>query len=63
MLTNLLNISLQVTADFLFAATDEESGLDGEQVAMVTKDVATNLMHVYPSGRRTAKDAILAFKH
>ena len=52
-----------LTADFLIAATDEEAGLDGEQVAMVVKDVATDFMYIYPSGRRTAKDAVLALKH
>ena len=52
-----------ITADFLIAATEEEAGLDGEQVAMVVKDVATDFMYIYPSGRRTAKDAILALKH
>ena len=39
-----------LTADFLIAATDEEAGLDGEQVAMVVKDVATDFMYIYPSG-------------
>ena len=52
-----------ITADFLIAATDEEAGLDGEQVAMVVKDVATDFMYIYPSGRRTARDAVLALKH
>ena len=48
---------------FLIAAADEESGLHGEHVAMVVKDVATNFMYIYPSGARTARDAILALKH
>ena len=51
-----------LTADFLIAATDEESGLDGEHVAMVVKDVATDFMYIYPSGTRTSRDAILALK-
>lgn len=56
-------IAEHLTVDFLIAAADEESGLDGEHVAMVVKDVATNFMYIYPNGARTARDAILALKH
>ena len=53
-------VAEHLSADFLIAATDEESGLDGEHVAMVVKDVANNFMYIYPGGTRTARDAIRA---
>ena len=48
-----------LAADFLIASTEDETGLEGEQVAMVFKDVAANFMYIYPSGRRTARDVII----
>jgi len=48
-----------LAADFLIASTEDETGLEGEQVAMVFKDVAANFMYIYPSGQRTARDVII----
>ena len=40
-----------------------EQTIDGDRVAMVMKDVATNFRWIYPSARSHAKDCVLAFRH
>ena len=40
-----------------------EQSIDGDRVAMVMKDVATNFRWIYPSARSHAKDCVLAFRH
>ena len=52
-----------ITGDHLIIRTDEEEAIDGERVALVIKDVATNFKWIYPSARRTARDCVLAMKH
>ena len=52
-----------ITGDHLIIRTDEEEAIDGERVALVVKDIATNFKWVYPSARRTAKDCVIALKH
>ena len=52
-----------ITGDHLITRTDEEEAIDGERVALVIKDVATNFKWIYPSARRTARDCVLAMKH
>ena len=37
--------------------------IDGDRVAMVMKDVATNFRWIYPSARSHAKDCVLAFRN
>ena len=52
-----------ITADHLITRTDEEEAIDGERVALVIKDVATNFKWIYPSAQRTARDCVLALKN
>ena len=52
-----------LTADFLVTMSEAEQGMDHDRVALVVKDVATDFRYVYPSARRTARDAVLALKH
>ena len=52
-----------VTGDHLVTRDVDEQTIDGDRVAMVMKDVATNFRWIYPSARSHAKDCILAFKH
>jgi hypothetical protein len=40
-----------------------EQSIDGDRVAMVMKDVATNFRWIYPPARSHAKDRVLAFRH
>ena len=40
-----------------------EQSIDGDRVAMVMKDVATNFRWMYPSARGHAKDCVLEFRH
>ena len=42
---------------------DEEMDIDGARVALVVKDVATDLRYVYPAARRSTRECIAAFKH
>ena len=52
-----------VTGDYLIAKTDPETGVDGDRVAMVFKDVATDFRYVYPVARRDTSNTTLAMKH
>ena len=52
-----------ITADHLITRDVNEESIDGDRVAMILKDVATNFGWVYPSARSRAKDCVLAFRH
>ena len=52
-----------ITGDHLVTRDANEQSVDGDRVAMVMKDVATNFRWVYPSARSHAKDCVLAFRH
>ena len=52
-----------VTGDYLIAKSDPETGVDGDRVAMVFKDVATDFRYVYPVARRDTANTTLAMKH
>ena len=52
-----------ITADLLTTRDVNEESIDGDRVAMILKDVATNFRWVYPSVRSHAKDCVLAFRH
>ena len=52
-----------ITADHLITRSEEEEGIDGDRVAMVVKDVATNFRYIYPSARKTTRDCVSAMKH
>ena len=52
-----------VTGDYLIAKSDPETGVDGDRVAMVFKDVATDFRYVYPVARRDTSNTTLAMKH
>ena len=52
-----------ITGDHLVTRDANEQSIDGDRVAMVMKDVATNFRWVYPSARSHAKDCVLAFRH
>ena len=52
-----------ITGDHLVTRDANEQSIDGDRVAMVMKDVATNFRWIYPSARSHAKDCVLAFRH
>ena len=52
-----------ITGDHLVTRDSNEQSIDGDRVAMVMKDVATNFRWIYPSARSHAKDCVLAFRH
>ena len=52
-----------ITDDYLIAKSDPEAGIDGDRVALVIKDVATDFRYVYPAGRRDTSNTTLAMKH
>ena len=52
-----------ITGDYLIAKSDPETGVDGDRVAMVFKDVATDFRYVYPFARRDTSNTTLAMKH
>ena len=52
-----------ITGDHLVTRDVNEESTDGDRVAMVMKDVATNFRWVYPSARNHAKDCVLASRH
>ena len=52
-----------ITGDHLVTRDANEQSIDGDRVAMVMKDVATNFRWIYPSARSHAKDCVLALRH
>ena len=52
-----------ITGDHPVTRDSNEQSIDGDRVAMVMKDVATNFRWIYPSARSHAKDCVLAFRH
>ena len=52
-----------ITGDHLVTRDANEQSIDGDRVAMVMKDVATNFRWIYPSARSHAKDCVLASRH
>ena len=52
-----------IAGDHLVTRDSNEQSIDGDRVAMVMKDVATNFRWIYPSARSHAKDCVLAFRH
>ena len=52
-----------ITGDHLITGDVNEESIDGDRVALIMKDIATNFRWVYPSARSHAKDCVLAFRH
>ena len=52
-----------ITGDHRPTRDVNEQSIDGDRVAMVMKDVATNFRWIYPSARGHAKDCVLEFRH
>ena len=52
-----------ITGDHRPTRDVNEQSIDGDRVAMVMKDVATNFSWIYPSARGHAKDCVLEFRH
>ena len=52
-----------ITGDRLVTRDVNEQSIDGDRVAMIMKDVATNFGWIYPSARSHAKDCVLASRH
>ena len=50
-----------ITGDHLVTRDSNEQSIDGDRVAMVMKDVATNFRWIYPSARSHAKDCVFSF--
>ena len=41
-----------ITAEFLVTRSYQEQGIDGDRIALVVKDIATDFIAVYPTARR-----------
>ena len=53
----------RIAGDHLVTRDSNAQSIDGDRVAMVMKDVATNFRWIYPSARSHAKDCALAFRN
>ena len=52
-----------IRADHLMTRDVNEESIDGDRVAMILKDVATNFRLVYPSAKSHAKYCVFVFRH
>ena len=52
----------RITCDHLVTQSVEEESIDGDRVALVFKDVATNFRWIYPSAAGSAEECLNAFR-
>ena len=57
------NFGDHITADHLITRDEREESIDGDRVALVIKDVATNFRYIYPAARKSTRECVAALKH